>query len=238
MRVTQHSLADQLERDIRRGIYGEKLPGHGRLAKQYNTTHITLGKSMRLLEDRGLVTIQGTRGTFVNTEVQIPKRYSRIALTAMIRHENREMPFMDVVSRICSEYDFQVVEIKLRPEDDDESLAEYLSSMRVDGFVFLFMDPSPLLISQLRNKGIEYACTHHKDTEARIAFDADNVQAMNLALEKFVELGHERISYVNFNFGPPQHLQLQQAFRDFHQQHFGHDAIELFLCPCLSGRLF
>ncbi|MFA6930996.1 MAG: substrate-binding domain-containing protein [Lentisphaeria bacterium] len=55
-----------LEKYIRVKCPCGRLPGMLQLSKEFGVHHATLKKAIQLLEDRGLLTIDGTRGTFVS----------------------------------------------------------------------------------------------------------------------------------------------------------------------------
>ena len=63
--IKYDKLCEQLERMIRDGAFGSRLPGIHTLAKQLGANHITVRKALELLIDRGLLEVIPSRGTFV-----------------------------------------------------------------------------------------------------------------------------------------------------------------------------
>ncbi|WP_159639771.1 GntR family transcriptional regulator [Erysipelothrix anatis] len=60
-------ISDTLLRDIKNGNYTEKLPNERDLSKQYNVSRSTIGKSIKILVDRGIVFQKQGSGTYVNS---------------------------------------------------------------------------------------------------------------------------------------------------------------------------
>ena len=87
-RVTlTQSCAEALEEAIELGTYrpGSRLPSEGELAEQLAVSRPTLRESLRLLEERGMITRRHGRGTFVR-ERPIQKDLNRnFGITSMIR---------------------------------------------------------------------------------------------------------------------------------------------------------
>ena len=87
-RVTlTQSCAEALEEAIRLGTYrpGSRLPSEAELAEQLAVSRPTLRESLRLLEERGMISRRHGRGTFVR-ERPIQKELNRnFGITSMIR---------------------------------------------------------------------------------------------------------------------------------------------------------
>jgi len=87
-RVTlTQSCAEALEEAIERGTYrpGSRFPSEAELAEQLSVSRPTLRESLRLLEERGMITRRHGRGTFVR-ERPIRKELNRnFGITSMIR---------------------------------------------------------------------------------------------------------------------------------------------------------
>ena len=75
-----HELSEKLERYIaENGITG-KMPGVLKLSRELGVHHVTLSKAMRLLEKKGLLSINGTKGTFVTERTEKRPRHRVLAL--------------------------------------------------------------------------------------------------------------------------------------------------------------
>ena len=85
-----HSLSEKLEEYIHdRGLSG-RLPGLGPLSREFGVNQLTMSKAIRLLEEKGLVTINGTRGTFVNEERRSRPVYKVIGLVGVTKLDERD----------------------------------------------------------------------------------------------------------------------------------------------------
>ena len=74
-----HELSEKLERYIaENGITG-KMPGVLKLSRELGVHHVTLSKAMRLLEKKGLLSINGTKGTFVTERTEKRPRHRVLA---------------------------------------------------------------------------------------------------------------------------------------------------------------
>ncbi|MBO4630735.1 MAG: GntR family transcriptional regulator, partial [Lentisphaeria bacterium] len=71
--ILYEKLSGQLEKMIRNGKFGNKLPGVHRLAKILGANHITVRKAIELLIDNGCLEVIPSRGTFIR-EKEIPVR--------------------------------------------------------------------------------------------------------------------------------------------------------------------
>jgi DNA-binding LacI/PurR family transcriptional regulator len=67
-------IAKQLNQDIVKGKYDQRLPNNIELAKAYKTTPITIRKSLKLLEKSGIIKIQRTRGGTIISDKELSRR--------------------------------------------------------------------------------------------------------------------------------------------------------------------
>ena len=92
--IRYDKLCEQLERMIRDGTFGDKLPGIHKLAAQLEANHITVRKALELLIDRGLLEVIPSRGTFVREQEKAVRNFHVIGCIGICCGSHvREMVF-------------------------------------------------------------------------------------------------------------------------------------------------
>lgn len=207
-------IADYLKSRFAEGIYvpGEKLPGTKVLAKSLGVNHLTVRQALRTLEDKGLVTTESARGTFVgdaaNTPVQaavilpnlldsssrlsagIQQEFLRTRSTVDIFHYNEDVALeTQCFSRLLAEgYDGAVV----FPSLDPGSLKPLLR-MIVEGFPLVFLDRAPAQVPCWMVSGDNihggYLAAQHLITRGcrRLACEASTLASTSGRLEGFLQ---------------------------------------------------
>ena len=210
MRTIYHQVSDRIEQYITDyGITG-RMPGILKLSNELGLNRVTLQKAFRELERRGVVTICGTRGTFVNNEAPQRPRYRAIGILGAPGNENDDkdhFPYQPV-----EKDGYQLIGINLR-----RMTPELLEQFPVDGFIMLGSYGKSAAMNYLLKRNIPVVANLNIDANLidRVEFDHYNI--FGSILQRLKVLGHRRIAYVDFlreeefQFYPEQ---IRKAFQD------------------------
>ncbi len=78
-------LAELIESDIDTKKWQKLLPGVHALGKHYNVAPATVSRAVKVLSQKGRVTVQGTKGTFISNTLHNRPRYGiRVNLRSVI----------------------------------------------------------------------------------------------------------------------------------------------------------
>ena len=140
-------ISEQIEKAIIDGVYQEQLPGLYKLAEDYRTPHITVSKALRLLEEKGMVTVNSTRGTFISANGNFRKH--RVVGVIGFRGHSEEL---ETIEKIANEYRYSVV--ALNPNASLQRLLrdspEFLLKFPADGYIFALSALTSKLAAVLR----------------------------------------------------------------------------------------
>lgn len=210
------TLTDQIEQDIRSGQWHKKLPGVVALSRHYAVAPATVVKAVGVLSERGLVTTQGTRGTFISAAGGKRPVFSTLGVIGMGLDRFRSGPLaQDLLAyeALAARRGFSLLGLQLpvggRP-------VEHLHRLPVDGLIFAHSTLTPELVVALRQEGMPFVSLNRIDRIPGVHWvDFDNEQGLRLCLEHLLGLGHRRIGGIAFHYPLQEHQERMLAvYRD------------------------
>jgi DNA-binding LacI/PurR family transcriptional regulator len=209
-------ISEQIEEAIAKGVYQERLPGLNKLAASYQTTHITISKALRLLEKKGKVTVNGTRGTFISGEKQRP-RFRVIGVIGL--SSGKSGWELKTIQDIASKENYRVVALsdnsdldRLLREDTD-----FLVNFPVDGFIFAYSAITENIATTLRMAGIPFVAMNYIPNISGINWAGFNSEdGFKCVLDEFATLGHRQIAFLGLkNLHYNYSKRMYKVYKDF-----------------------
>ena len=198
VKAIYQDLSFELEKYIRDKKFSGKIPGILRLCREFKVHHVTLLKAMRLLEQRGVVIIKGTSGTFIVDKKQ-PPRTNIIGVVGINSTIDSQRIFLDSLNEYVRKRNYNVIGINFQEKLFRQN-KRILLNFPVDGFVFRV---SSLLDEQLnifQNKNIPIAtCNHVKNCPWLNMCGLDHRHGYRLILSRLISMGHTKIAFVDFS---------------------------------------
>ncbi len=197
-----HDVSRKLENYITGKEISGRLPGVGKLSKEFGVNPATVSKAVRLLENKGMLTINGTKGTFVTESAR--KVYKRIGiLDAMERGFSLEEK--KSIIRLCEKSGYEHFTIEYNNANSPKGIS-FISSLPVDGFVLNYKTITTELIISLRQVGKQFVSVNQMfDIPGASWVDFDNEAAIEKALNILASQGRKRIALIGFRWGLPGH---------------------------------
>lgn len=228
-------LSERISSTISEGLYKDKLPGLCKLASEYGTTHLTVAKALRLLEEKGLVTVNGTRGTYISRTAQRP-RFRVIGLLGIKSTAEFKHVELDVIQDVAAKERYRV--IALSDSRDLEELLEentqFLVHFPADGFIFASARLTKNIASNLRGAGIPFISINYNPllSASGVSWvDFDSEAGLKRILKELASRGHRRIAFASFNNLNCNFSQrLYNAYRSFMADMGSFDE-RLYYCP-------
>lgn len=212
-------VSQELEAYIREKCPCGRLPGMLQLSKELGVHHVTLKKAIRLLEDRGLLTIDGTRGTFVNIHYRRKRgelpTFGVIGLEAFRSISNLNDKYRNLGCRL--------VAIGIPNGLEAASEAEFLMQMPLDGAIFLGSSARKELLLLLREQSLPMIGNIQEGLPWMNGVEFAHYESYRTALRHLRELQHRRIAFMETQRPPEFQFYLnnvRQAFVDELETHF------------------
>lgn len=210
-------LSESLEQYIAdHGITG-KMPGVLKLSRELGVHHVTLSKAMRLLEKKGVLSIQGTKGTFVVEPKNLRPKYHAIALVGVNAEQTESKKILARLNRIAGESGYSVIGITFESELFQKNRA-LLLNFPVDGFLFRMSSLRNEQAEILRKEGIPMVSGARRNEDWLDMTDCDHDVGYGLLLDRLMSLGHRRIAFVEFDRPPEYHFYLNHVRQIFQQK--------------------
>lgn len=208
-------ISEQIEKAIANGVYQDQLPGLYKLAEDYNTTHITVSKALRLLEEKGLVSVNATRGTFISEKSNFRKNRV-ICIVGFSAYNRLEL---DAIEKVASEFRYHVVSLASNPSLNDllYKSPDFLTKFPADGYIFAQSVLTSKLATELRRNGISFISLNQINEPVGISWVDYNAEANLLnILKKAKSYGHNRIAYIEFTNNHYQYSKrMREVYHDF-----------------------
>ncbi len=197
-----HDVSRKLEDYISGRKISGRLPGVGKLSKEFGVNPATVSKAVRLLEDRGMLTINGTKGTFITESAR--KIYKRIGiLDTMERGFSPEEK--NSLVRLCEKNGYEHFTIEYNNANSKNGIS-FISSLPADGFVFNYKTITPELVISLRQSGKQFVSVNQIfDIPGASWVDFDNEATIENGLNILASAGRKRIALIGFKWGLPGH---------------------------------
>jgi DNA-binding LacI/PurR family transcriptional regulator len=200
-RTKYAKISSSIEEKIRNGEYRGRLPGLYNLAKQHKTTHVTVSKAIRLLEGKGLLTINGTRGTFVSSEASSQK-HRVVCVVGMERGHSSDHSDLDVIESVASKFRYRVIALSDSPGLAElfADTPEFICKIPADGFIFAQSALTSELATVMRGSGIPFISLNCIKKPRGVSFvDYNSEDGVERLIKRLILLKHERIAYIGYN---------------------------------------
>ena len=209
------AISEKIEKAIADGVYQEQLPGLYKLAEEYKTTHITISKALRILEEKGLVSVNATRGTFISENSNFRKH----RVIGVIGLSGNQMKELEAIEKVANEFRYSVVLLASNSSFQNllQESPEFLSKFPADGYIFAMSVLTSKLATELRRNGISFISLNQITKPAGISWVDYNAEENLLKiLNKIKSYGHQRIAYVEFkNLHYKYSLRMHKVYKDF-----------------------
>ncbi len=212
MRPIYHQLSDRIEQYIADNRITGRMPGILRLSDELGMNRVTLQKAFRELERRGVVTICGTRGTFVNSKAPQRSRYYAIGVigTYTEKHDIKD-GFPPQLYRLAERYGYQVVGIS-----SSGLTSELLAQFPVDGFIMLGSSSQKDTVDYLLKQRIPVVGNLNLDPQSTDRVEFDHYRNYSAMVQRLKLLGHRRIAFVEFKRQPEFQFYIETIRKAFH----------------------
>ncbi|OGV55654.1 MAG: hypothetical protein A2017_02965 [Lentisphaerae bacterium GWF2_44_16] len=190
-------LSEKIEKGIKDGLWKERLPGVIKLGRELNADPATLSKAFRVLEDKGLVTIQGKKGTFI-TQPGKGVKHKVIGIIGIRTDRPTYSEELMAMEKAAEANDYRVMGIAHKNDLFVNDLSLFLK-LPVDGYIFMYSSLTFEIAAFLKQHGIPFvSCNNPVGIPGVNWVDFNSEGSFEKAIRYFIGLGHERIAYIEF----------------------------------------
>ncbi len=176
------------------GITG-RLPGVLKLSRELGVHHVTLTKAIRLLEKKGLLSIQGTRGTFVREKTR--RNFHVIGFVGVSAEATaREIAFADRNAKLANT-GYRIMDISVNRQLVFEN-PRLLLQFPVDAYVFYGSFFSRGIMKVLQEDEIPVIATINPEFPEINHIGSDHRPAYARVLRLLRNAGCRRIAFLNY----------------------------------------
>ena len=212
------NLSEKLEKYITdNGITG-RMPGVLKLSRELGVHHVTLSKAMRILEQKGLLSINGTKGTFVNqSSVKRPKHHV-IALVGANAEQSEGKEILARLSEEAGKSGYSIIAVTFEEELFQRNKT-ILLNFPVDGFLFRMSSLRREQAELLRREEFPMVSGARKEGYPWLdQTDCDHYAGYSLLLNRLINLGHRRIAFLEFDRVPEYRFYLNNIRHIFEEK--------------------
>lgn len=191
-------LSVSIEKGIKEGLWKERLPSVRQMSKDLNADPATVSKAFKLLSEKGLVTIQGNKGTFV-TQPGKGVKHKVIGIVGMSIDLPECSVEFSIMEKTAEAKKYKVVGIAYRNDLFVNDL-DLLLKFPIDGYIFMYSRLTFEIAAFLRQNGIPFvSCNRPVGIPGVNWVDFDSEGSLEKALRYLIEQGHKRIGYIEFH---------------------------------------
>jgi LacI family transcriptional regulator len=196
-------IAKNLKTRIGKGDWQKRLPGISVLSQQYEANPRTISKALKTLSDEGVVTIRGTKGTYI-TQYTPRRRYNVIGALGLAHDQKPdiEQPSIEEVAQasgyhlLCIDHSSSMLHNGLK----------ILKDLPVDGLIFTNSLLTTDVAAELREAGIPFISVNRITEIGGINWiDFDNEDGLAQVYNYLLARGHRRIASVSFKSALAEH---------------------------------
>jgi LacI family transcriptional regulator len=190
-------ISADLEARILKGEFSNRLPGVIKLVNEYSTGQATIKKAIKLLENKGLVTINGTKGTYISRKKAIKRKWV-IGIVGLDIQPKIKIAAQKAIEEVIEPANYTPLYIPMSRKLIDES-PEIIMQLPVDGFIFSNSVLNRNLVTLLRQRGLSLVSMNRVFELPGVNWvDYDNEGVVVDTLNYLVGLGHKRIGLIEF----------------------------------------
>lgn len=212
------NLSEKLEKYIaENGITG-RMPGVLKLSRELGVHHVTLSKAMRILEQKGLISINGTKGTFVNQSSVKRPRHHVIALVGANAEQGDGKEILAKLNEEARKSGYNIIAVTFEEELFQRNKT-ILLNFPVDGFLFRMSSLRREQAELLRREEIPMVSGARKEGYPWLdQTDCDHYAGYSLLLNRLINLGHRRIAFLEFDRVPEYRFYLDNIRHVFEEK--------------------
>ncbi len=222
MRPIYCQLSERIEQYIIDNAIAGRMPGTVKLSNELKVNRVTLIKAMHELERRGVVTICGTKGTFVNDKLNKRARHRVIGLVGIGIGNRQGQALIEHLNGVSRPFGYSVVGIIF----DEAMFREnpgLLLNFPVDGLLFRHSALRREQEELLRRENIPMVSMARRyDCPWLDMVDCDIETGYTGLLKYLKSLGHRRIAFVTFDRRPEYRPYLEHV-RDMFSRELEND---------------
>ena len=245
-----HELVPRLKQYMEEQKSG-KLPGVRSLAKQFGVNPATVSKAMKILEEKGLISILKGQGAFICRKIQTEKHHS-IGIVNLIPNnyteeeelERLRKPFnysphtqeqiRQLVDRECAAEGFHAISLTCNIAAVRDNLA-FFEKMPTDGFLFIYSSLNSEIADFLKKKHIPFVAANACFGIPEVNFvDVNTMQAVNDFLLRLREAGVRKVTF----FGRPGKYGYSERLRRIFMKHLGSEFRDFYFIDGAHSPLF
>ena len=195
--IRYDKLCEQLERMIRDGTFGDKLPGIHKLAAQLGANHITVRKALELLIDRGLLEVIPSCGTFVREQEKAVRNFHVIGCIGVCCDSQiREMVF-NRQNELMRESGYKILDISASSKIFREN-PRLLLQFPVDGYIFFGSSMSRGIMKLMLEQRIPVISMFNRNFPEINHVGMDYFSSYAEALKILKQCGCRRIAFLDY----------------------------------------
>lgn len=193
------SLANEIETDIYKGVFQEKLPGTLQLSAKYGVAPKTISKATALLGERGLVTARPREGTYITRMDNGRPKHMTLGLIGFPLDVEPSLQRFEMLREMALEWEYDLISLQFTHARLLEK-PNLLVGMPVDGFLFDNSEITPEVILMLRQASIPFVTLNMITSVPGVCWvDFDAEDMVRKGLNYLHELGHHNIAMVGFH---------------------------------------
>ncbi len=202
-------LSRKLEDYIMENNLSGRLPGLVPLCRRFGVHQATMTKAVHILRDKGLLRIEGTRGTFVNRD-DLRQRpvYHMIGLIGFNHLVIRDS-VLNNLNPLAEKSGYQLLSIAFHPSLYLKN-RDIFSQFPVDGLIFCYSTLTKQVAERLRHEEIPMvSCNRRPDLPWLDSVDYDHRREFQQVLNYLRKLGHRRIARLEYCRSSDYHSHLE-----------------------------
>ena len=199
--IKYDKLCEQLERMIRNGTFGNKLPGIHTLAKQLDANHITVRKALELLIDRGLLEVIPSRGTFVREQERAVRNFHVIGCIGSGRISQVGEIVFNQMNDQLEKTGYKILDITASSRifrDNPRLLLQF----PVDGYIFFGSSMNRKIMELLQGHHIPSISTVNSNFPEINHVGMDYTSGYTQAVKMLKQRGCRRIAFMDYQRQP------------------------------------
>lgn len=190
-------LSEEIEKGIKEGQWKERLPGVMKLSRELNAGPATISKAFKLLAEKGLVTIDGKKGTYI-TQPGRGVKYKVIGVIGIKTDQPDYTEKFATMEKTARENKYDIIGIAY---ENDLFIKNpvLLLKFPVDGYIFMNSKLTFEIAAFLRGNGVPFVSRNNPVGIPGVNWvDFDGEGSLEKALRYLIALGHEKIAYLGF----------------------------------------
>jgi len=190
--------AVEIEKAILCGRWQGRLPGMIKLSKELKANPATISKAFKLLAAKGILMIDGTKGTYI-TRPDARTRHNVIGAVGIGPDLNTRSDEWSAMEAEAERGGYRLIGIAHNSKifvDDMDLLLQF----PVDGYIFMYSSLTLEIAAFLRQKGVRFvACSKTVGIPDADYVDFDSERIFETGMRHLLDLEHRRIAYVEFH---------------------------------------